>query len=91
MWTWLLHVLGVDSVSGPWYAFWSGVAGDVSSVVIIGGAVNMFIRHNCQVKGCHRVGRFTVPNENGGYTVCAKHHPAGAPRAADLKGETSEW
>lgn len=25
---WLLHVAGIDNVSGRWYAFWSGIAGD---------------------------------------------------------------
>lgn len=79
-----LHVLGIDSTTSRWYALWSGIVGDVGSFVILAGAFSMFRKHNCHVKGCRRIGRFTVPNENGGYLVCAKHHPTGAPTAADL-------
>lgn len=85
----ILHVLGVDSVSSNWYAFWSGIAGDVGSFVVLFGVVGLLRKHNCHVKGCHRVGRLVVHHENGTYTVCAKHHPTGAPRAADLKEGTN--
>lgn len=34
MWSWVLHVTGVDDVSGRWYAFWSGFGG-----ILIGGAL----------------------------------------------------
>lgn len=91
MWNWVLHIFGVDDVSGKWYAFWSGIAGDVSSFVVIFGAFSLLRRHNCHVKSCHRVGRFTVPNQNGGYLVCAKHHPTGAPSAAELKEGNDVW
>lgn len=80
----VLHVLGIDSTTSNWYAFWSGIAGDVSSFALLAGVWGLFRKHNCHVKNCHRIGRFTVPNENGGYLVCAKHHPTGAPSAAEI-------
>lgn len=36
---WLLHVLGVDNVAGPWYGFWSGFGSDLGEAALIVGAV----------------------------------------------------
>lgn len=79
----LLHVLGIDSVSSRWYAFWSGIAGDVSSVAVVGGIAAWLRKHNCHVHGCHRLARHPV--EGTQHLVCARHHPTGAPRAAEIK------
>jgi len=40
----LLHILGLDSVSGRWYAAWSGVGGDVTIV----GAVIGWLRRSAR-------------------------------------------
>lgn len=32
----LAHILGIDDVSGRWYAFWSGAGSDLSELAIVG-------------------------------------------------------
>jgi hypothetical protein len=83
MWAFLAHVLGVDDVSGRWYAWWSGFAGDLSSFALFGGAYALIRRHNCDVHGCWRLG--VLPTDVGGmvHHVCKRHHP-GAPTADDV-------
>ena len=71
---WLLHVLGVDDVSGRWYGFWSGFGSDLGEVAIIGGLFTVYRRHNCEVHGCWRLGRHATA---AGQHVCRKHHPDG--------------
>jgi hypothetical protein len=80
---WILHVLGVDNVSGPWYGFWSGFGSDLGEVTIIAGLLAIYKRHNCHVKGCLRIGRhpFTDDATGATYMLCGKHHPA-VPAAA---------
>jgi hypothetical protein len=74
---WLLHWLGVDNVSGPAYAWWSGAGSDVAELAIIGAIVGGWRRVNCHVKGCMRIGR--VPVEGTPFRVCWRHHPEGKP------------
>jgi len=74
---WLLHVLGMDNLSGTAYGFWSGFGADIGEVVIIGGLVSIARRHNCHVHGCWRIGRHPV--DGTGFVVCRRHHPDGAP------------
>ena len=69
MWQWIAHLLGLDNASGPTYLFWSGFFGDTT---IIGGAILLYLHHNCHVKGCPRIGRHPFQH----YKLCAKHHPA---------------
>lgn len=79
----LAHVLGLDDVSGRWYAWWSGFAGDIS---ILATPVVLLRKHNCHVRGCARVGRHPV--EGTSYTVCRRHHPDEHPTAADVRSAT---
>lgn len=79
---WLVHVLGIDDLTGHWYGFWSGVGSDVSEVAIIGGLAGMLRKHNCHVHRCWRLGRHPVAGT--GYHVCRRHHPTGAPTAAEV-------
>jgi hypothetical protein len=72
--TWLLHLLGVDNLSGRWYGFWSGFGSDVGEVAIIGGLITMVRHRNCEVHGCWRLGRHATA---AGHRVCRRHHPAG--------------
>lgn len=81
--TWLQHLLGLDNASGQPYLLWSGVGSDLGELAIVGGLVSMIRRHNCHVKPCWRVGRHQV--EGTSWTVCARHHPTGAPSAADVE------
>lgn len=76
---WLLHVLGIDDVSGRWYAFWSGVGGDLG---FIGAAFTIWRRHSCHVRRCWRVGRQQIDGTT--WHVCHRHHPIGAPSRGDL-------
>lgn len=82
---WLAHVLGLDNVSGPWYAFWSGAGSDLSELAIIGAAWVWVRKHNCHARGCLRLARHPV--EGTPYVACAKHHPDvpdGGPSAAQI-------
>ena len=85
--TWLAHVLGLDDAAGHWYLWWSGAGSDVSELAIVGALVAQVRRHNCHVKGCPRVGRFLA--EGTSWRVCHKHHPTGAPSAADVREAAS--
>ena len=71
----ILHILGVDNVSGPWYGWWSGAGSDLGEIAIAGGLIALVRKHNCHVHGCWRVGRHPV--EGTPYLVCARHHPDG--------------
>lgn len=71
---WFLHVLGLDNASGAAYLAWSGVGSDVGEVAIVGGLIAMIRRHNCEIKGCWRLGRHKTA---AGHAVCRRHHPDG--------------
>jgi hypothetical protein len=77
---WVLHLTGSDNLSGPWYGFWSGFGSDLGELAIVGGLVSLYWRHNCHVKRCWRIGRLPA----GGFLVCHKHHPTGAPDANEV-------
>ena len=69
---WLLHVLGVDNLSGRWYGFWSGFGADIGEAALIGAVLGMVRKHNCHIRRCWRIGRHTV----NGSPYCNKHHQA---------------
>jgi len=50
----LLHVLGIDTTAGPWYAFWSGFGSDLGELAIVGVVWNHL---NCHEAGCWRIAR----------------------------------
>ena len=84
----LLHWLGIDTASGPWYAFWSGFGSDLGELAVVGALLNVARRHNCHVHGCWRVGRHQV--EGTPHVVCRRHHPDGPLRHDELmKGKGS--
>ena len=72
-WSWLGHVLGLDSATGPFYLFWSG-AGGVSIAVITALAV-IWRWLNCDERGCWRRGKYQLPDSE--LVVCAHHWKAG--------------
>lgn len=82
IWHWLLHVMGVDNVSGPWYGFWSGFGSDIGELAIVGSLLAVVRRHNCHVRRCWRVGRHPVAGT--GYMVCRRHHPEDSPSHGDV-------
>jgi len=70
LWRDLLHVTGSSNVSGTWYGFWSGFAGDIPLFVGLG----VFLRHrNCHRRGCWRL----QWRSHEGELLCRRHHPAG--------------
>ena len=84
IWHWILGVLGVQSSASKAYNFWSGVAGDISGFGIFGSLVVMVRHHNCEVKGCWRVGRHQTA---AGHHVCRRHHPDGHLTAETVQVE----
>jgi len=69
----ILVWLGIDDVSGPWYAFWSGFGSDLTEFAIVAALVAAVHKHNCHVKGCRRVIRTHRDDEIGRY-ACGRHH-----------------
>lgn len=82
---WLGHILGLDNLSGPWYGFWSGFAGDISQFALLGAGYGLMRRHNCDVKGCWRFGILPAVVDGVTHHVCKRHHP-GAPTVKDVAG-----
>lgn len=80
--SWLLHVLGLDSPSGPAYLAWSGAGGDLGELAIVGALLAIVRKHNCAVGRCWRIGRHKVPGTD--HVCCAKHTPGGAPTHAHI-------
>jgi hypothetical protein len=80
---WFLHLTGADNGSGPWYLFWSGAGANLGELTIVIGLASLYLRHNCHVKGCWRIGRHPV--EGTGYVVCRRHHPEDAPNAVQVR------
>lgn len=75
---WLGHFLGLDNVSGAFYAFWSGSGSQIERLIelaVVGGI--LWHRHNCHEPGCWRIGRFP----DGAWHVCKRHHPHDNPGA----------
>ena len=72
VWWWFLHATGSDNSSGPEYGFWSGAGSDFGEAAILGGLMQIVHEHNCQVKGCLRLG---LHGTDAGHKVCKKHHP----------------
>ncbi len=73
---WLLHWLAVHTgavnEAGPYYGFWSGFGSDLGEIALIGGIIGVLRQHNCEVKGCLRLGRHRTA---AGHKVCRRHHP----------------
>jgi hypothetical protein len=84
---WLAHVLGLDDASGGWYLWWSGIGSDISELALVGAVLAHVRRLNCHVHGCLRIGRHPVAGT--GYVVCRRHHPDGAPTAAEVREAAS--
>lgn len=65
-------------MSGRWYGFWSGLAGDLAVLAAAIAIPWAYLRkHNCQVRGCFRLGRheWTDPADGVTRNLCWKHHP----------------
>ncbi len=69
---WLAVHTGTVNEAGPYYGFLSGAGSDLSEIAIIGALGGILRRHNCEVKGCWRLGRHQTA---AGHHVCRVHHP----------------
>ena len=72
IWHWFLHHLGLDSASGAWYLFWSGIFGDAT---IFGGVLILLRKHNCHVDGCKSILTSNDPAVHA--PACRRHHSLG--------------
>lgn len=68
---WLYTFLGVNG-SPPWGTFYGDFGSDIGELAIVGGLAGIIRQHNCEVKGCPRLGRHTTA---ANHKVCRKHHP----------------
>lgn len=66
LWNWIITFTGSNNVSGAWYGFWSGFAGDLT---LFAGIIIWYRHHNCHEDKCLRIGH---PDSNG-KVVCKKH------------------
>lgn len=77
---WAYTFAGVNG-SAPWGTFWGDFGSDIGELAIVGGLFGMIRQHNCEVKGCIRLGRHTTA---AGHKVCRKHHPDDSLSAQDV-------
>ena len=82
---WLRHLLGADGQD--FYNVWSGLGADIGQVALVGGALGLYRRHKCHVKGCWRLGKQAV--DDTGWVVCHHHHPAGHATPEKIAAATS--
>lgn len=61
--------MGIDSVNGAWYAFWSGFGADLPEFGLI---VVLWHKFNCHEQGCWRIGL----HHRDGAVLCKRHHQA---------------
>jgi len=66
VWQWFLTVSGTNNEAGRWYAWWSGAGADLGYLSVF---LLLIRKHNCEVKGCWRMGRHGTPP----VTTCADH------------------
>lgn len=66
---WLYIFLGLDNVSGPYYAFWSGFGSDITEFAILGSLITIYRHHKCAK--CWRIAHHPV--EHTHYKTCHKH------------------
>jgi hypothetical protein len=63
------------------YNFWSGFGSDIGEVLILGGVIQLYRKHNCHVTNCWRIAHHKqVDNATGTeYPLCKKHYRAVHP------------
>ena len=74
--TWVLTFLYVHfgiAGTGPWYGFWSGIAGSFL-VNVVTFLLVFYVHHTCHDHAwCLRWGKY--PAAGGTFRLCRKHHP----------------
>lgn len=76
LWAQLLELTGSRDSASMAYNFWSGFGGDLAIVAAAGAyPLAAYRRHNCQVKGCWRIGRHGFTCDGAERLLCHVHHP----------------
>lgn len=77
LWAQVLELTGSRDSASMAYNFWSGFGGDLALVAAVGAyPLAAYRRHNCQVKGCWRIGRHGFTDDSGTERLlCHVHHP----------------
>jgi hypothetical protein len=72
-----LHTGSTQTLSGPYYNFWSGFGSDIGEATLVAtvfvGVYTGLRKVNCHTKGCWRIGHH--PLEGTPYHLCRHHHP----------------
>jgi hypothetical protein len=87
-----MHFFGLDDAAGPYYLFWSGIAGsflvNLATFVLV-----WYVHHTCHDSArCLRLGKY--PAAGGMFKVCRHHHPdlkGVRPRRAHIAAWHQEW
>jgi len=86
---WAIHT-GTYNEPGPYYGFFSGFGSDLGEVVLLGGVIGLYRKHNCHVTGCPRISHHKFTDQENGteYMLCKKHYRKVHPEMpAELKIE----
>jgi hypothetical protein len=71
-WAWVEHFSGANDEGGPFYGWWSGIAGSFIAPNLAFGSVGLVALHhvNCGHKGCWHISRHKTKD---GHALCRKH------------------
>lgn len=85
-WIWFATHSGTYNESGPYYGFFSGIGSDLGEIVLIGGVIQLYRKHNCHVAKCPWIAhhKFTDVTEGTEYLLCKKHYREVHPEVPKL-------
>jgi len=64
------------TATGEGYAFFSGIGSDLTELLVLGGLIALYRKHNCNVKRCWRLQwREYVDADGTKHLWCRHHHP----------------
>lgn len=69
-----LNWTGANNTSGNQYGFWSGFGSDLGEIVLLGGAITLYKRHNCAVPKCPRIAHKKYEVKETKQYTCRTHH-----------------
>lgn len=69
----VLNWTGANNTAGNQYGFWSGFGSDLTEFALVGGAVGMYVHHNCAVPRCPRLARKHWQVKGTPLRTCHKH------------------
>lgn len=76
---WLYHLLswtwGGDHQGGANSTGYLIFSGPLADLTILTAAIGWYVKHNCHVKRCLRMGRHSGSIDGHQQTFCRKHHP----------------